>query len=120
MGKTLKKIQTRNPIILQLHLGMGHWGLMVCKVSIHGDNALTFTYITARSRSLNDRATRSKAGGRGLESRPRHTKELNLKMVSVATMLGAQTYMAGTGFSSHNKYMHNLHRNTYKKKEKVW
>ena len=70
-----KKIQTRNPIILQLHIGMGHWGLMVCKVSINGDNALTFTYVTARSRWLNGRASRLGAGGRGLESRPRHTKE---------------------------------------------
>ena len=44
MGKTLKKkIQTRNPIILQLHLGICHWGLMVCKISIHAENALTFT-----------------------------------------------------------------------------
>ena len=42
-----KKIQTRNSIILQLHLGIGNWELMVCKVSIHGDNALNLTYVTA-------------------------------------------------------------------------
>ena len=83
-------------------------------IHVHGDNALTLTYVTTRSRWLSGRASHSGAGGRWLESRSRNTKEF--KMVSVATLLGAQPYMASTGFSSHNKYMHNLHRNTYKKK----
>ena len=42
------------------------------------------------------------SGGRGFESRPRHTK--GVKMVPMATLLGAQHYKASTGFSSPNKY----------------
>ena len=37
-----------------------------------------------------------------------------LKMVPVATLLGAQHYKASTGFSSPNKISHNLPRNTCK------
>ena len=43
----------------------------------------------------NGRASASGAGGRGFESRPRHTK--GVKMVPVATLLGAQHYKAITG-----------------------
>ena len=39
---------------------------------------------------------------RGFEFRLRHIKAL--KMVLVATLLGAQRYKASTGFSSPNKY----------------
>ena len=41
-------------------------------------------------------------GGRGFESRPHHTK--GVKMVPVATLLGALHYKASTGFSSPSKY----------------
>ena len=43
----------------------------------------------------NGRASASGAGGRGFESRPRHTKDV--KMIPVATLLGAQHYKASTG-----------------------
>ena len=46
---------------------------------------------------LSGRASASGPGGRGF-----HTK--GVKMVPVATLLGAQHYKAGTGFSSPNKY----------------
>ena len=51
---------------------------------------------------LSGRASTSGSGGRGFESRPRHTK--GVKMVPVATLLGAQHYKASTGFSSPNKH----------------
>ena len=51
---------------------------------------------------LSGRASASGSGGRGFESRPRHTK--GVKMVPVATLLGAQYYQASTGFSSPYKY----------------
>ena len=53
---------------------------------------------TLKTRWLGGRASASGSGGRGFESRPRHTKAL--KMVPVATLLGAQHYKASTGFSS--------------------
>ena len=40
-----------------------------------------------------------------------------LKMVPVATLLGAQHYKASTGFSSPNKQSHNYLRNTCKNKQ---
>ena len=47
------------------------------------------------------RASASGAGGCGFDPGPRHTKDrLTLKMVSVATLLGAHHYKASTGFSS--------------------
>ena len=50
-----------------------------------------------RSLWLSGRASASGSGGRGFESRPRHTK--GVKMVPVATLLGAQHYKTSTGFS---------------------
>ena len=51
---------------------------------------------------LSGRASASGSGGRGFESRPCHTK--GVKMVPVATFLGAQHYKASTGFHSPNKH----------------
>ena len=45
------------------------------------------------------RASASEAGGRGFDPGPGHTKDL-VKMIPVATLLGAQHYKASTGFSS--------------------
>ena len=47
--------------------------------------------------SANGRASASGAGGRGFDPGPRHTK--GVKMVPVATLLGAQHYKASTGSS---------------------
>ena len=58
-----------------------------------------------RSLWLSGRASASGSGRRGFESRPCHTK--GVKMVPVATFLGAQHYKASTGFHSPN-----LHRTT--------
>ena len=51
---------------------------------------------------LNGRASASGSGGRGFESRSRYTK--GVKMVLVATLLGAQYYKASTGFFSPDRY----------------
>ena len=48
------------------------------------------------------RASASGPGGRGFDTWPRHTK--GIKMVPVATLLGAQHYKTITGFSSPNIY----------------
>ena len=55
-----------------------------------------------RSRWLSGRASASGSGGRGFEPRPRHTK--GVKMVPVATLLGAQHYKASTGSLLLTKY----------------
>ena len=68
--------RTRSPIILKLGINRSPW--------------------------LSGRASASGSGGRGFESRPRHTK--GVKMVPVATFLGAQYNKASTGFSSPHKY----------------
>ena len=47
--------------------------------------------------SANGRASASGAEGRGFDPGPRHTK--GVKMVPVATLLGAQHYKASTGSS---------------------
>ena len=44
------------------------------------------------------RASASEAGGRGFDPEPSHIKDV--KMVPVATLLGAQHYKANTSFSS--------------------
>ena len=49
---------------------------------------------------LSGRVSASGSGHRGFESRPCHTK--GVKMVPVATFLGAQHYKASTGFHSPN------------------
>ena len=54
------------------------------------------------SRWLSGRESASRSGGRGFESRLRHTK--GVKMVPVATLLGVQHYKARNGFSSTNTY----------------
>ena len=51
---------------------------------------------------ISGRASASGSGGHGFEPRPCHTK--GVKMVPVATFVGAQHYKASTGFSSPNKY----------------
>ena len=61
------------------------------KEEVAGTNRSTVN----RSRWLSGRASASGAGGRGFEPRPRHTK--GVKMVPVATLLGAQHYKASTG-----------------------
>ena len=67
--------------------------------------------------SSSGRASTSGAGGRGFDTRPHHNK--GVKMVSVATLLGAQHYKAITGFSSPNKYhTTNTASPTIKKSEK--
>ena len=53
-----------------------------------------------QSRWLSGRASASGSGGRGFESWPAIPKAL--KLVSVATLLGAQHYKASTGLSSPN------------------
>ena len=50
--------------------------------------------------SSSGRASVSGLGGRWVDTWPRHTK--GVKMVSVATLLGAQHYKASTGFFSPN------------------
>ena len=61
-----------------------------------------FTCPIVRSRWLSGRAPASGAGGRGFEFRPRHTK--GVKMVPVATLLGAHHYKANIVFSSPKQY----------------
>ena len=53
----------------------------------------------------------------GVGSRSRHTKDV-IKMVPVATLLGAQHYKASTGFSSLTNHASLTSHNEKKKKKK--
>ena len=62
----------------------------------------TFKMISNRYDSSSGRASASCAVGQDgcrIDTWPRHTKDV-IKMVPVATLLGAQHYKASTGFSS--------------------
>ena len=76
-----------------------------------------------RRDSSSGRASASCAVGQDgcrIDTWPRHTKDV-IKMVPVATLLGAQHYKASTGFSSLTNHASlTLHNEQKKKKNKAW
>ena len=80
-------------------------------------STLCFKY---RSDSSSGRASASCAVGQDgcrIDTWPRHTKDV-IKMVPVATLLGAQHYKASTGFSSLTNHASLASHNEQKKKKK--
>ena len=81
------------------------------------ENFVTYyLFILTGPDSSSGRASASGAGGRRFETRPRHTK--GVKMVPVATLLGAQHYKASTGFSHSLLTQLTLHKKKKQKKKK--
>ena len=77
-------------------------------------------YLYNRRDSSSGRASASCAVGQDgcrIDTWPRHTKDV-IKMVPVATLLGAQHYKASTGFSSLTNHASLTSHNEQKQKKK--